>query len=436
MMYGQLESRKVYVHFSALWLSSRGVGGVDGGEDRMGSRNAVHHQVVVVGGGNAGLSVVARLQRLGVTDIGIVEPSETHDYQPLWTLVGGGRAAQAESRRPQASLMPRGVEWIKDWAVDIDPVEQQVHTDSGGTVGYDYLVVAPGIQLDLGVVPGMAAALDTPAVSSTYLFHSAAKTWENIRALRSGRALFTMPAGPITCAGAPQKIAYLAADHWRREGVLDDIEVTLVVPTPSLFAIKVFADELSKIADRYGIAVRTSSELIAVDPDARTAVIRDHAAGAEEVLGYDLLHTVPPQSAPGWLKRTPLADPTDPAGYVEVDRHTLQHARYANVYALGDAGSTPNAKTSTAIRQQAPVLAANLDAVMRGREPQREYGGYACCPLTTARDRMLLAEFDYSMQATPSIPFVDTTRERRDLWHLMRRGLPFLYWNLILNGLA
>lgn len=260
------------------------------------SQAPMHHEVLIVGGGNAGISVAARLQREGVTDIGIIEPSDSHYYQPLWTLVGGGCAPDSESRRTQASVMPRGVGWVKDRAVDIDPDQQQVTTASGARVGYDYLVVCPGTQLDWGVVPGMADAMTSPAASSNYTYDLAPKTWENIKALKSGRALFTQPSGPIKCAGAPQKIAYLAADYWRQQGVLKDIEITLVLPTPGMFGVKVFSDELERVVAHYGINVRKSSEMVEVDPDSRRAIIADNANQTKESLDYDLLHTVPPMS--------------------------------------------------------------------------------------------------------------------------------------------
>jgi sulfide:quinone oxidoreductase len=145
---------------------------------------------------------------------------------------------------------------------------------------------------------------------------------------------------------------------------------------------------------------------------------------------------VPPQSAPDWVKRSLLADAATPNGYVEVDKHTLQHVRHPEVFSLGDAGSSPNSKTGAAVRKQAPVVVQNLRDVRAGRTPTAHYDGYSSCPLTTARNRMLLAEFDYTMQPTPSIPFIDTTRERRDMWYLKRYGLPFLYWNLMLKGRA
>jgi sulfide:quinone oxidoreductase len=203
-----------------------------------------------------------------------------------------------------------------------------------------------------------------------------------------------------------------------------------------MFGVKVFAEELEKVVARYGIEVHKSSELVEVDPVAKHAVIKNNAEDTKQSIDYDLMHVVPPQSAPDWIKASPIADPANPGGYVEVDKHTMQHTRYPNVFALGDAGSTPNSKTGAAIRKQAPVVTKNVLASMAGRPATARYDGYASCPLTTARDRMLLAEFDYTMEPAPSIPFIDTTRERKDMWYLKRYGLPALYWNLMLRGLA
>jgi sulfide:quinone oxidoreductase len=398
--------------------------------------NTISHQVAVIGGGNAGISLAARLRRAGLTDVGIIEPAETHYYQPLWTLVGGGCAPATESKRTEASVMPQGVGWIKDRAEQIDPDAQTVTTESGTHVHYDHLVVCPGIQLDWSAIPGMAESLDTPAVSSNYRYDLAPKTWELIRKMRSGTAIFTMPAGPIKCAGAPQKIAYLAADYWRQQGVLDVIRVILVLPTPGMFAVKVFADELERVVAHYGIEVRKNSEVTTVNPDTRTVTITDNSSDTTQEVGYDLLHVVPRQSAPDWIKASPISDPDNPGGYVQIDKNTMRHNRFDNIFALGDAGSSSNSKTGAAIRKQAPVVAANLQASLAGKPLPASYGGYASCPLTTARNKMLLAEFDYTMKPVPSIPFLDTTHERRDMWYLKRRGLPAMYWNLILTGRA
>lgn len=396
----------------------------------------ITHQVTIIGGGNAGISLAARLRRDGMTDIGIIEPADTHYYQPLWTLVGGGCASAIESKRCEASVIPQGVGWIKDRAQQIDPQGQIIATESGAHIRYDHLVVCPGIQLDWSATPGMAESLHTPTVSSNYHYDLAPKTWQLIKRMRSGTAVFTMPAGSIKCAGAPQKIAYLAADYWRQQGVLDAIRIVLVLPTPGMFGVKVFADELERIVARYKIEVRKNSEVTTVNPDAQTVTITDNSSETTEELGYDMLHVVPRQSAPDWIKMSPISDPDNPGGYVQIDMNTMRHTRFDNIFALGDAGSSPNSKTGAAIRKQTPVVAANLQASLAGKPLPASYGGYASCPLTTARNKVLLAEFDYSMQPTPSLPFIDTTHERRDMWFLKRRGLPALYWNFILTGRA
>lgn len=398
--------------------------------------NRTHHKVVVVGGGSAGISVAARLRRAGEGDVAVIDPATDHYYQPLWTLAGGGCSTVEKSRRRQADVMPKGVTWIQKAAAGIDPDAKTVSLADGSTVSYDFLVVCPGIQLDWHKVPGLSDTLGKDGVSSNYLAETAPKTWEFIRGMRKGTAVFGMPSGPIKCAGAPQKIAYLAADYWRQQGVLDDIRVVMVLPTPGMFGVPVFAKELDRVAKGYGIEVQFNSEVIEVDPGRREALVKDSKNDTKDTIAYDVMHLVPPQSAPDWVKQTPLADPDNPAGYVQVDKHTMQHTRYPNVFSLGDAGSTPNSKTGAAIRKQAPVVVENLRAVMAGKTPTASYGGYASCPLTTARNKMLLAEFDYTMEPKPSFPLMDTTKERKDMWLLKKYGLPALYWNLMLKGRA
>lgn len=395
------------------------------------------HRILILGGGTAGISVAARLRRLEQGDVAVIEPSDLHYYQPLWTLVGGGCAPIQESVRSEAEVLPRGVVWIQDAATEIDPDAKVVTTAHGERVGYDFLVVAPGIQLDWEKVSGMAHAMAGPDVSSNYGYDTAPKTWDLIRRTTHGTALFTMPAGPIKCAGAPQKICYLACDYWRRTGVLGDIHAVLVLPTPKMFGVPEFSQVLDRVVARYGIDVRLSSEVTEMDASSKTAIVVDHANGdTKSEVQFDMAHVTPPQSAPDWIKQSPLADPDSPFGYVQVDKETHQHVRFPEVFSLGDAGSTPNSKTGAAIRKQAPVVVANLMAAMAGNELPEAYDGYASCPITTARNRMLLAEFDYTMKPHPTVPLIDTQRERYDMWLLKRYGLPYMYWNLMLKGLA
>lgn len=394
------------------------------------------HRIVIIGGGSAGITVAARLARKGERDIAVVEPSDKHFYQPLWTLVGGGLARAGQTERSEAKVMPKGVTWIRKSAAAFHPDDNAVEMSDGTRVEYDALIVCPGIQLDWDQMPGLTETLGHDGVSSNYRYDLAPKTWDFIRSTRSGSAVFTMPAGPIKCAGAPQKIAYLAADHWRKEGVLGKIDVHLVLPTPRTFGIPAIADQLDKVISRYGIHVHLQSEVTAVDSAARTMTVTSLAeGGGTTTLPYDMAHVTPRQSAPDWIKSSPLST-GDAKGYVEVDKHTMQHVRYPNVFALGDAGSTPNSKTGAAIRKQAPIVVANLLDHLAGRPLSESYDGYASCPIVTSDHEMLLAEFNYDLKLTPSFPVIDQVKPRRDMWYLKKYGLPFIYWNLMLKGLA
>jgi sulfide:quinone oxidoreductase len=396
------------------------------------------HQIVIVGGGSAGISVAARLLKKKYSDVAVIEPSDKHYYQPLWTLVGAGLADITKTERPEAKVMPKGATWIRKAATAFDPDNNTVTCGDGSSYEYDVLIVCPGIQLDWHKTEGLEGTLGTNGVSSNYRPDLAPKTWDFIRNTRSGTAVFTMPSGPIKCAGAPQKIAYLAADHWRKEGVLDKIDIHLVVPTPRIFGIPAIADNLDKVIAGYGINLHVQSEVQSIDPDAHKVMVKSVGEqGTDTALPYDVLHVVPHQSAPDWIKSSPLSTGDGP-GYVSIDKHTMQHTEYPNVFSLGDAGSSPNSKTGAAIRKQAPVVAENVDSFLKNESLGEQYHGYASCPLVTSSHDMLLAEFDYSMEMTPSFPtwLFDPTKPHRAYWYLKKYGLPFLYWNLMLTGWA
>lgn len=396
---------------------------------------AARHDVVVIGGGTAGITVAARLKRSGIHDIAIVEPSETHYYQPMWTLVGGGEASLAPTARPESSVIPKGTTWIKAAALGVDPEANTVQLSNGESVGYGWLVVASGIQLDWGKVPGLVDTLGRNNVSSNYRYDLAPKTWEAIKATTSGTAVFTQPAGPIKCAGAPQKIAYLACDHWQRTGVLKNIDVHLILPTPGMFGVPEFAEGLVKVAARYGVNVHFESQMTSIDGDAHQLQITKIPTGEVETMSFDMVHATPPQSAPDWIKASPLADPNSPFGYMEVDKFTLQHTRFPNIFGLGDCTNTPNSKTAAAVRKQAPVVAANLVAARASQQAAKKYTGYASCPLITAKGKCIMAEFDYDLKRTPTFP-MDMTKERWDMYMVKKHGLPVLYWNFMLKGVA
>lgn len=397
----------------------------------------VHHRIVIVGGGTAGIITASLLRRAGQDGVAIIEPSAEHYYQPIWTLVGAGSVRKEVSRRKESRYIPKGVHWIQDRVAEIDPDGRYLRINSGARISYDFLVVAAGIQLNWNAIPGLQEAIERGSASTNYSYELAPRTWDLIRKFRGGTALFHMPAGSIKCPGAPQKIMYLASDSFRRRGILKSSHVVFGSATASIFGAKEYATPLNQVIRRYGIDTRFRHKLIEIHAETREAVFQqmDQPGNQTVTIPYDMMHVVPPQSAPDFIRDSPLADPEKAAeGWIKVDQYTLQHIQYPNVFALGDVAGTPNAKTGAAASRQARVVAANLVAVSEGREPVLEYDGYIACPVVTGYGRMLLCEIDYSGRPAPSIPFINTFRERYDMWLLKKYGLPWLYWNVLLRG--
>ncbi len=391
-------------------------------------------RVLVIGGGNAGLSVAGRLARKGVA-VTVIEPRTTHVFSPLQSHIAGGAARAGEAMRPQADVTPRGVSWIQDAATDIRPDRREVVLATGRVVGYDQLVVCPGIQMNWSAVPGLAEAMRTPFGISNYDLDLAAKASPVLRDLTEGTVVFVQAVADSSCAGAAQKPMYLACDWWHARGVLDRIRVVLVTPERTLHGIAAIDAELARKVEEYGIEVRHGAHLLAVDPDARTVSIG--GADATETLAYDVLHAAPPQSAPDWLAATPLSMPASSGGWVRVDPETFRHREYPDVWSLGDAADTDSYKSGGGLRSQAKILVANLLAVLDGREPTARYDGYGVCPYTVSRHTVVFAEFDRSRRLKPTVPGWKTLfRERRLSWVFDRRILPWVYWNLILRGRA
>lgn len=391
-------------------------------------------QIVIIGGGNAGTSVAAQLLRKNKgLEIAIVEPSEQHYYQPAWTLVGAGIFTMQKTIRKQSDVMPKSVTWIKEKAASFSPEINVVHLQSGNTLSYEYLVVAPGIQLNWDEVKGLKETIGKNGVCSNYSARHVPYTFECIRNFKGGNALFTNPHTPVKCGGAPQKIMYLAADYFRRHGTLSKTHIQYWSGGTRLFGVDKYEKTLKKVVERNKIELHFFNKLVEVDgakKQAKFIGFGENNKGVEQWVKFEMLHVTPPQSAPDFIRNSSLSNES---GWVDVNPHSLQHNRYKNIFSLGDAASLPTSKTGAAIRKQAPVLVANLIALMKQQPLSASYGGYTSCPIVTAYGKLMLAEFDYSNQPNETFPF-DQSKERWSMYQLKTKVLPWLYWNKILPG--
>ena len=418
-----------------------------------------HYKILIIGGGTAGITVAAQFKRKDKSlTIGLIEPSENHYYQPAWTLVGAGTFDFEKTKRKEADYIPKGLEWIKDYATGFEPEKNTVLTKNSGSITYDYLVVAPGLVMDYSLLPGLKEAMETDIVGSIYT--EPEKVWKMLNDFKGGNAVFTQANTPIKCGGAPQKIMYLSEHFFRKKGVRKDANVIFATPGTVIFGVKEIAKTLNKIIIDRDIIFKPYYAPIKIDPEQKEitfrfmnshlqncAMVVDNKLG-EDIIGesdikmkYDLLHLAPPQRAPDFVRDSPIAVQDGPnKGWVEVDINTLQHLRFPNIFGLGDVVALPTAKTGAAVRKQAPVVVANiLHLIKENKLDTPIYEGYSSCPLVTGYGKMVLAEFKYNnvRDSDPLISkFVDTTKEQFSMWLLKKYGLPFMYWNLMLRGKA
>jgi sulfide:quinone oxidoreductase len=394
----------------------------------------MNFQVVIIGAGSGGISTAARLIREKPNfkgKIAILDPSEKHYYQPLWTLAGAGVVKKETTEREQSSLIPEGVTWIKEAAARFEPEVNKVITMEGTVIQYEYMVVAAGIQINWDKVKGLKEAIGKRGVCSNYSYEYVDSTWESIQSFKGGTAIFTHPNTPIKCGGAPQKIMYLADDTFRKNGVRDNSKIIFASASDKIFAVKKYADTLEEVIKRKEIITKYQKNLIEIDSVRKTAVFENVKSGEKEVIPYDMIHVVPPMSAPNFISQSPLADT---AGWVDVDPFTLRHKMYSNVFGIGDCSNLPTSKTGAAIRKQAPVVAGNIINLLQGKQVSYRYNGYTSCPLITGYNSLVLAEFLYENEPAETFPF-DQSKERFSMYAMKKSFLPIMYWNGMLKGI-
>jgi sulfide:quinone oxidoreductase len=398
---------------------------------------ATHHQVVIIGGGSAGIAAASSLKaRDRSLDIAIIDPADVHYYQPGWTLVGGGVFTAKSTVRAMASVIPNDVQWIKAAVVTLRPETNTIVLDNAASIGYDQLIVCPGLKLDWAAIHGLTDTLGAHGVTSNYRYDLAPYTWQLVQNLKHGQALFTQPPMPIKCAGAPQKALYLSCDYWLKNGRQSTIKTSFYTAGAVLFGVADYVPALMQYMHKYAVDLKFTYTLVAVDGPKQQATFECTLPDGtldRVVESFDLLHVVPPQVAPDFIRNSPLADK---AGWVDVDPGSLVHRRYANVHGLGDVINTTNAKTVAAARKQAPVVANNVLVALGHNRDWAAYNGYGSCPLTVERGKVVLAEFTYGGKVEPTFApwLIDGRKPSRLAWILKKHVLPLLYWQGMLKG--
>lgn len=413
------------------------------------------HRVVVVGAGTAGLSISHQLLRTGrfrAREVAVVDASTWHDYQPGWTLVGGGLKSKEALRRRTEDLMdPRLRLYGGSNVAAVDPGRSSVTLRDGTALSYEQLVLAPGLRLDYGAIRGLADALRDPgsAVSTVYSYDTCDKAWRTVERLSAGtRAIFTQPAGIIKCAGAPQKVMWLALDYWRRAGLYSypgprphdpehhhhpGIHVSYATGLPAMFAVPKYAARLDEMRRERGVEGLFQHDLVAVEGNKATFA-RPGGAAASVTRHFDLLHVTPKMGPPAFIAASSIGNA---AGYVDVDDHTLRHRTFPNIWSAGDASSLPTSKTAAAVTAEAPVLVRNLTRALDGLGPDASYDGYTSCPLLTEYGKVLLAEFKYGGEPKETFGSwlgIDQAVPRRAFYHLKKDFFPWVYYASLVKG--
>ncbi len=377
-------------------------------------------RIVIAGAGAAGLAAASRLsQALDGAKITLIDARKEHFYQPGFTLVGAGIKPPRYVVSTTAEYVPGGVELVQEWVAEFDPEGRKVVTESGQVHAYDFLVVATGMVLAYGLIEGMDEGLiGHNGIGSIY--HSPAKaeaTWQAMSAFadQGGRGVFLRPGTEMKCAGAPLKYTFITDDHLRRRGRRSKAELVYNSNSKALFSVPIVSEKVRMLFQERGIQVNHERVLKAIDPGRRIATFGT-PDGTEEQ-GYDFIHVIPPMRAPEAIRNSPLpwqAGAWTAEGWLEVDKGTLRHVRYRNVFGVGDIAGVPKGKTAASVKWQVPVAVDHLVAEIAGQTSAALYTGYTSCPLITRLGQAMLVEFDYQNNLVPSFPGVIAPLE--ELW--------------------
>jgi len=398
-------------------------------------------RIIIIGAGAAGTALANRLvRRLDGAQITLIDPRQNHLYQPGLTLVATGLKPANYVVSDTAKWLPDGVTWLAEKVAAVDPAARTVSTESGETLGYDWLVVAPGLMLDHDAIEGFS--LDMVGENGIGALYAgpdyAARTWTAASRFteEGGTGIFTRPATEMKCAGAPLKHTFLIDDIARRAGNSGKMNMVYAAPQSSLFGVPIVAEKVRMLFEDRGVDTMMNRTLTAIDATAKRATFATDG-GTEEV-DYDYIHIIPPQRAPDFVGQSGLswADKWTDQSWVECDMQTLRHLRYSEIFALGDVAGVPKGKTAASVKWQVPVVEDHLVAAIEGREGTQTYDGYTSCPMITRIGRAMLVEFDYHNNLVPSFPGIIAPLEELWISWLMKEVALKATYNAMLRGRA
>ena len=411
--------------------------------------------IVIVGGGTGGMIASARVRRAAPNaNITLIAPNSMHIYQPGQVFVAAGLYMQTDIRAKTSQLLEDNIKWIQDEVTVFEPDKNFVQTAKHGKIGYDYLIVALGIEYNYEAIDGLSSDdIGQNGIASIYLNDmkkgvSKAGITTNIwmhsiqedALQKSVKVLYTQPDTPIKGVGADLDILFLSNDYFKGNGgsksgdVSNNIQNIFATPNSSLFPFKEFDNVIQKRVKKAGnIVPLFGHKLIAIDTQKKSAIFKDRT-GKEVQKSYDYIHITPPMQAPKVFSDSPLAYKDGKyKGYMDINPKTLQHNRYKNVFGIGDILGIPLAKTGGSAQVQAVVIQDNLVAAIENKKFPQEYNGYTVSPVKLKYGQVLLAEFN-SKKTLPTF-WLNPYKPRWIWWELDLHFMRYAYFSLMMRGM-
>jgi sulfide:quinone oxidoreductase len=390
-------------------------------------------QLLILGSGTAG-TMAANLLRDKLDDvwsITVVDRDDDHHYQPGYLFIPFWMdpARVVRSRR---SFLPDGVEMVRSEIERVDPEDRTVLLEDGARLGYDWLIIASGSHPRPDLVPGVADGSGwRDTVHEFYSLEGATALRDKLRTFERGRLLVHVAEMPIKCPVAPLEFAFLVEDHFRKQGIRHQVDITYVTPLDGAFTKPVASQTFGDLLDDRSIRLAADFAVERVDNQAQTLNSYDGRA-----LPFDLLVTVPPHTGARFVADSGLGDDM---GFVPVDKETLRSTEHERIFVLGDASNIPTSKAGSVAHFATELFVDNFLAAVEGRPLPNSFDGHANCFLETGRGKALLLDFNYDTQPLPGtfpLPGVGPMSLLRNTRanHLGKLAFEQIYWRMLLPG--